>query len=351
MKCRFPVAEIDGFTIAVLLVETNDEHLGMILHPAEDDELQDPSRKMHYVTWPFKTENTYFNCRLALLGGDLYNLQFRGKPVNATWRDIYIHASPRTSDRTDPSYLIFRLYPDRAPAPFRIPRRLVNTMIALKLLPDTGMGSTDPDASTNMWIDFTNTTTSEKVHVQLGLCATASTDDAPCHWAYAESSDLSNWTAPWKQAAHDCAKDHIADWPGGARDFGDAERTIRLSFAPCKHAPPGRTRVLGLELSGTVYDGIQRAAGFTIAERARGLDAPLKLVTHAGTPLTVPAPQSAAPLSAPPWHPAPALKEDKLTERLSYHLGTVVASVMLSTIASAAIAFKLARATTGAGSH
>ena len=55
MKCRFPVAEVDGITIAVLLAETYDEHLGMILHPAEESELQDPTRKMYYIAWPFKT--------------------------------------------------------------------------------------------------------------------------------------------------------------------------------------------------------------------------------------------------------------------------------------------------------
>ena len=58
---------------------------------------------------------------------------------------------------------------------------------------------------------------------------------------------------------HNCATDHIANWPNGAREFGDAKHTIRLVFAPCTHAPE-RTLVLGLELVGSVYEKIQRDA-------------------------------------------------------------------------------------------
>ena len=33
MKCYFPVAEVEGITIAVLLAETKVKHLGLLLHP------------------------------------------------------------------------------------------------------------------------------------------------------------------------------------------------------------------------------------------------------------------------------------------------------------------------------
>ena len=58
---------------------------------------------------------------------------------------------------------------------------------------------------------------------------------------------------------HDCATDHIEDWSDCTREFGDAERTIRLVFAPCAHAPQ-RTLVLGLGLGGSRYEEIQRNA-------------------------------------------------------------------------------------------
>ena len=291
MKCRFPVAQVNGITIAVLLVETNNQHLGMILHPAPENELQDPIRKMYYIAWPFRTDRMYLNCRLALLGGDLYDLRFRGKPVNATWRDIYIHASPRTSDRMDPHHFVLRLYPDRNPAPFRIPRRLVQKMISLKLLPDSGTASSDPNAFMNMWVDFTNTYKNERVHVQFGLCGVTFVNGLPCHWAYAESSDLSNWTARWSKVAHSCETDHVDDWPDGLRTFGDSRRRMDLTFVKCTHSP-ALSRVLGIKLSGSVYDALQREGGIVIAE-------PAEPVVRLGTPLTAGTPKATQALLLP----------------------------------------------------
>ena len=54
--------------------------------------------------------------------------------------------------------------------------------------------------------------------------------------------------------------DHIEDWPDHTREFGDTDRTIRLIFTPCLHAPRNRMLVLGLELVGSVYENIQKNA-------------------------------------------------------------------------------------------
>ena len=83
MKCHFPVAEVDGVTIAVLPCTLNGERLGLLLHPAPNDKTQDSSRQLYYVAWSFRKrhETNYVAWRLARLGGDTHNLCFRGKPV------------------------------------------------------------------------------------------------------------------------------------------------------------------------------------------------------------------------------------------------------------------------------
>ena len=89
MKCRFPIAQVDEVTIAVLLAETCDAHLGLLLHAAPKYEFQDPSKKVYYVMWAFeKVKHDYDLCRLVHLGRDLNNLCFRGKPVKARGIEI-----------------------------------------------------------------------------------------------------------------------------------------------------------------------------------------------------------------------------------------------------------------------
>ena len=136
MKCRFPVAEVDGITIAILLAETFKEHLGLILHPAANHELQDPSLNLYCVGWLFEVNSqTNRFCRLAYLGNDLYNLRFRGKTYQARWRDLYIHASPRETDEADPARRLLLFGPDGIPdTPFRVPRWLIGALSALLTL-------------------------------------------------------------------------------------------------------------------------------------------------------------------------------------------------------------------------
>ncbi|KAH9935222.1 HET-domain-containing protein [Epithele typhae] len=263
MKCHFPVAEVDGITIMVLLVETDDKHLGMILHPAKADEVQDPSQQLFYVTWAFKTTESYSNCRLAELGGDLYNLNFRGKDIKPVWRDIYIHAGPRTEDRTDPPHLVLRLMHDRIPAPFRVPRWLVGAFASMHFLPNSGTSTIDEGASFEMWLQFVNTQISERMWVKMGLCKQASTDDEPVHWAWGTTVGIAAWNDAWDKP-HDCATDHVDEWEGKWRSFGDEERTIRLSFTQDGHNK--RTRVLHMELDGTKYNELQKQANVSICD-------------------------------------------------------------------------------------
>ena len=77
MKCRFPVTEVDGITIAVLPCQENADRLGLLLHPASNDRTQSSSRQLYHVSWSFRerTGSGYDLFRLACLGGDVDNLR------------------------------------------------------------------------------------------------------------------------------------------------------------------------------------------------------------------------------------------------------------------------------------
>ena len=270
MKCRLPVAEVDGITIAVLLVQTALNHVGLLLHPAPNNELQDPNRGTYYVSWVFTGIPRGIYARLANLGDNLYNLRFRGMSLYPKWRDILIRAQPRAKDRSDGAHLVLRFTPDISPAPFRIPRCIMHALAALKLLPYTSLLPEDAAAKNARLVVFFDTVSGEKIRIALGLCARRSTAVSSCHWAFAEHTHRASFHDPMTKRAHDCATDHIEDWgPECTRDFGDAERTVRLSFAPCPHAPRlGQTLVLGMDLVGRAYEALQRDAGVVVVARA-----------------------------------------------------------------------------------
>ena len=106
-----------------------------------------------------------------------------------------------------------------------------------------------PGEKTSMQVEFSNMITGEEIRIGLGLCTQVPAGAFPDHWAWAETISNETWLRPWGKGAHDCATDHIEDWPQRSREFGSPGRTIRLSFAPCSHAPD-QTLVLGIELSG-----------------------------------------------------------------------------------------------------
>ena len=262
MKCRFPVAEVDGVIIAVLPCEWNHERLGLLLHPAPNNQTHGPSGELYYVSWsfPLQTEPGNDLLRLACLGGDIHNLRFRGKHVAVKWRDIYIAAHPPTTGRRDGAHLLQGFLPDVAPVRFWIPRTLMQTLGMLEFFPNTGKAMWDLAPNATMVLGFESTTLVESIHILLGTCTQSSKEARPRHWAWAEGRYRATWGQPWREYVHNCATDHIEDWLGGMRVFGDAERRIRLVFAPCRHAPHKPTLVLGLELFGSVYEMIQKNA-------------------------------------------------------------------------------------------
>lgn len=274
MKCRFPVAEIDGITIAVLLCETTHQHLGLLLHPAQAGAFQthDPARQAYYVSWAFsKGSRQYWQCRLAYLGRDLHSLCFHDKRFKATWRDIYILSEPGPENRADPVHLLLYLASDAAPAPvpFRIPRWLVGILALLKLQ----LGSEEvipppPTSSWQAWTEFVDPVVGEGLCISIGLCAKSfeAIGGRPCRWAWARPRWIDNWyDYTWKSRNHDCDTDHIESWAEQRKDFGDSERTVRLSFTPCPYVDSGVTLVLNMELLGSVYDDLQLEANAFVA--------------------------------------------------------------------------------------
>ena len=271
MKCRFPIIEVGDLLIAVLLCETEDEHIGLFLHPSPGSETQDPMRRTFYTGYAFVDDQSGKGglYRLATLGTDLYNLRFRGKTYQARWRDIYIHANPRDTDEFDAVRRLLFFTPDTIPnTPFRVPRWLIGSLSSLRIPPINSAESDSDGELKSTWVEFADVVECEGVRLWLGFSKTPDGDGRLVHYAWAEPSRTETWNdEDW--VAHKCREDEdcVADWEGMTKDFGDSERTIRLSFAPCAFSPR-TTLVLHVELKGTVYEKMQRDAGLFIPSRS-----------------------------------------------------------------------------------
>ena len=324
MKCRFPIAEVDGITIAVLLCETTTTHLGLLLHPAPANQILDPSRNLYYASWAFYNvnENTCsWAKRVIFLGGDLYNLRFRGKPIDARWREICIVTRPPMTMRRRGAHVVLRFLPDIPPTIFRVPRNLLQAMAALKLLPRSQMISSDPASTKTTRLIFENVIPLEVVYILLGACTKASTDARPCHWAWAEHRFRATWDRKPTEYAHDCATDHVEDWPGRLREFGDAERRIHITFAPCPHAAAEQTLVLGVQLSGSVYENMQKDANIRLPTLPLSSPLPVggALPSNGRTP-TQPAGQPQDPTPVPTSPASLQSSSEERTRQLSSEL-------------------------------
>ena len=166
-------------------------------------------------------------------------------------------------------HALLRFGADRVPeVPFRIPRWLMGTLTALKLLPDCSVVLRKDTGEMQILLQFIDTSDGEALRICLGVCKDSDTGALDVgrtfHWARAEPGHMENRKdEAWHTRVHDCFQDHIDAWPARAKAFGDEKRTIRLAFTPCQHAPR-TTRVLHVELTGSVYEKRQRAAGINL---------------------------------------------------------------------------------------
>lgn len=261
LKCRFPIIESEGLTVAVLLCDTGREHLGLLLHPSKPA-IQDPSRNQYHCGCCFMMPYIlrFKFARLISLGSDFYNLMLNGKIVKAEWRDIFIadssHALTKDVVLTRLSSQWNRIAPI---PPFRLPHWLISKLMEMGMDPLPLQIASRPVNGTplQMAAVFVNTDAWEGIRLILGTC-TQSPGRPPLHWAKAGSQTANNWSFR-TDYSHDCSVHHIETWRGWKKDFGASARDpriIRLSFSPCK-LTPSHTLVINVELKGRVYDAMK----------------------------------------------------------------------------------------------
>ncbi|EJF60763.1 HET-domain-containing protein [Dichomitus squalens LYAD-421 SS1] len=255
LECRFPIIESDGLTVAVLLCDTGREHVGLLLHPS-NWLFQDPTRKKYHSGNGFRlaSGNVAF-ARLISLGNDLYNLRLNGKTVTAEWRDIFIADSPPPTKRDVPMNLCYPLHSLLPAPPFRIPHWLIGrvTLLGMELRPLYVRSKPVDGKPLVVVTTFEDVNAKEGFRLILGTCGEPS--DSAVRWAKATPQYSATWGLD-SDVTHDCQEHHLEAWPGWTKDFGDIERTIRLSFSRCKLSPH-HTVVVHIELEGRVYNAIK----------------------------------------------------------------------------------------------
>ena len=265
-----PVIESQGITVAVLLCDTDAQHVGLLLHPSNAN-MQDPSRPKYHVGYGFRRPNgslTYV--RLVSLGKDWYNLQFNGQAVTAEWRDIYIADGPPPTRKDDRLSLVLPLNTLRPAPPFQVPHWLIGRFNTL------GMEVRPPVLNSRPSVDgkplrasltFEDVHAKEAVRLLMGTCGGRDEEGKdrpvdvarPTHWARALPLYNANWNTKI-DTNHSCAEDHLDTWEGMSKDFTLEGRTVRMSFRRSKLAPD-ITLVAHVELEGAVYTRLKEASG------------------------------------------------------------------------------------------
>ncbi|KAI0741021.1 HET-domain-containing protein [Earliella scabrosa] len=262
IECRFPIIEVGGITIAVLLCDTGREHIGLLLHPSNNI-IQDPTRKMYNIGYGFRMENGAIGfARLISLGNDLHDIRINDQHVPpAEWRDICIAGEPPKTWNDDLPTLCSPLNSIFPSTPFRIPHWLVGQMatIGFELRPLYTASKPPPNGDTLLVVaTFEDVREKESIRICLGMCS-AEDPAHPVHWSKAMTQHRENWSQK-VDLAHDCAVDHVASWPRLTKSFGDSARTVVISFYPSKLPQTSHTTtttfVLHLELSGSVFSSV-----------------------------------------------------------------------------------------------
>ncbi|PIL33523.1 hypothetical protein GSI_04146 [Ganoderma sinense ZZ0214-1] len=259
VKCRLPIIESDGLVVAVLLCDNCNHHIGLFLHPSKDS-VQDPLRKKYNTGYGFRNDKYTGFARVTFLGNDLSDLRLNKKSVTASWRTIFIVDGPPPIERDVVTILYSQLHSITPAPPFRLPHWLINEL-ALKgmELQRLEMHSKPVDGKPlHVSAVFESINAKEGIHLIFGTCAqvlgSPPSGGTLSHWALA----IPRYGASWHQRgvnseSHDCSEHHIAAWPDRKRDFGDADRTVRLSFANC-NLTPKHTLTVHVELRGKVYN-------------------------------------------------------------------------------------------------
>ena len=258
VELRVPVCVADGITIAVILCKREGSHFGLFL--TKDIQGRDQKRPRYFTSCPYTKPSTgsgTYIARLANLGGDLYNLKFNGKPVEASWSTIYV--VPTISDLDFQSSTTPNLIINCNPAShFRVPRWLVTRFIALQFTV-TQIKKTDPLQVLKLFH-----TRESDIFVSLGSCSVRLKDNRDLNnavelWAKVDIVPYGNRRA----FPHDCSKDHLnsKSWEKGSKVFGDNDRGVQLSLIPSKWKPHNELLVIDLKLFGRVFEEMLQDSG------------------------------------------------------------------------------------------
>ncbi|KAI0704765.1 heterokaryon incompatibility protein-domain-containing protein, partial [Earliella scabrosa] len=258
---HFPVTELDGITIAILLCQDGEDHLGLLLHPSPT-EGQDPSRKLYRVGCAFERASA----RMVYLGGDYYNLRVNRKHAlpQPQWRDIYIEDSRPRRRRQHPVHMLTPINCDTTNPAFRISPSLVGRLregFNMECRVSGAQHVTLERTSTILNMRYSAPGRDEIIIICLGTCPTASEAGSwSAHWVTVHvrhrrrrMDDGTEEPTRIDATEHDCTQDHVEDWPKWTKDFGEDQRTVRLSFHRSSVAPT-TTFVMHIELQGRIYE-------------------------------------------------------------------------------------------------
>lgn len=248
IQFRLPVATVDDITLAVILCQAGKRHVGLFL--TRDDRAKDPERPRYLVGRSFTrskmgSRESYL-ARLCDLGDNIYKLTFNGKPVEASWKTIYV--VPTTSDldsesATSPKFLI-NCYPGSR---FQLPRWLVDRFIGLQFEVKEVIYT-----QTLQIISFIHRSQG-RIFMCLGACERHGGPDNPPLWA----NIIITTGVALEDFPHNCSEDHLNSdsWAVRSRTFGDADRMVRLSFIQSTGRTLPETSVtIHLKLSGTIFE-------------------------------------------------------------------------------------------------
>ncbi|KAI0689852.1 hypothetical protein C8T65DRAFT_672515 [Cerioporus squamosus] len=264
VHARIPVITVKGVFIAILFSSRDRQPLGLLLGPC--DRAADPARPLFHPC----IYDGHLQWRLIRL--DVVRSSSGGFD-DVTWRSIYLTHIPLARPTT-------HLLMNRGRAtPFRIPQRLLDDLrqAGLKLSLPASMRFPwrgEPPATLTIFRPHWFGLHDVQIHlgrcfVQKGSLSTRSDSEvsqlvpvgghvvpdalAP-HWATVFVAEQAGRKTSDGGPDHDCATDHIMDWPGGQRSFTlfDSPQwaiavEITLSFVP-DSLNPASTHVVGISL-------------------------------------------------------------------------------------------------------
>ena len=334
IQFRLPVHEADGITIAVTLCQGSGRHYGLFL--TRDNKGKDPKRPRYFTGCvyqrPSTTGSATYVARLADLGDDLYNLTFNGKPVQASWRTIYV--VPTASDLDSSSATAPNLILNCGTASrFRVPRWLIARFTTLQFEVDQVRNT---DALQVVRILHRS---KARIFVSLGSCNGQHDGDGDGDKPTTDNGEAeNNNTKPpelWAKVdvvslidmdsfTHDCAMDHLSSesWASQSKVFGDADRKVRLSFSPSTRMSES-VLVIHTELFGSTFEEMMRDSNISIPSLddlksgnfpAAPMPVPLSAPYVERTASAGPSSRSVSPRPAPTRRGTEEQRQDKTRE-------------------------------------